>query len=123
VENLKENPDAVIYHRTDEPGDTFSRPYTVTNNDAIWGNEQEVIETTTYVNAPNDDDSGEDADTNAVPITGKQADVTALKAMLRDSMTLDDHASIVQDAMEGFAARAESLCDLSSTKAGRAMSA
>jgi phage head maturation protease len=113
--NLLENPDRFVYRRTDEPGDMFSRPYTIENNDAIWGDEQEVIETTTYVDAPNDD---------AVPMmAGKQADVAALRVALRESMTLDDHASIVQDAMEGFAARVESLCDLrSNTKAGRVMS-
>lgn len=110
--------DNLIY--SDEE-DLYRIPYTVTaGNDVQWGTPETVVRTTVYVTATDGDDDGSD---DAVPMSGKQADVAALKEMLRDSMTLNDHASIVQDAMEGFAARAESLCDLSSTKAGRAMSA
>jgi hypothetical protein len=112
--------DALVYRDDD---DLYRIPYTVTSgNDVTWGDAECVIRTTVYQSV-----TGEDADTNAVPITGmagKQAqiDVTALKAMLRASMTLDDHAAVVQDAMAGFATRAEGLCDLA-VKSGRPMSA
>jgi len=66
---------------------------------------------------------GDDDETATTPIamTGKQVDVAALKGLLRESMTYDDHASIAQDAMEGFATRTEGLLDLA-TKSGRLMS-
>jgi hypothetical protein len=106
--------------------DLYRIPYKVTpGNDVVWGTPESVVRTTVYVTATDGDDDA--ADTPTVPMSGmmagKQADVAALRAGLRASMTLDDHASIVQDAMEGFAARAESLCDLTAIKAGRAMSA
>lgn len=99
-------------------GELIRRAYSVTaGNDVVWGGPEEVARTTSFVPVTDGDDK-------TVPImAGKQADVAALKEMLRGSMTFSDHASIVQDAMEGFAARAASLGDLSSTKAGRAMSA
>jgi phage head maturation protease len=116
--------DALVY--ADEE-DLYRIPYKVTpGNDVVWGTPESVVRTTVYVTATDGDDDAEDADNNAVPITGMagkqaQADVTALKAMLRDSMTFSDHADVATSAMEGFVARAESLTDMS-IKAGRVIS-
>jgi hypothetical protein len=68
-----------------------------------------------------DDAAASDA-TPTVPMSGKQADVTALKEMLRDSMTFGDHSDVATSAMEGFVARAEGLAE-TSIKSGRVISA
>jgi phage head maturation protease len=109
--------DAVVYR---DGEDLYRVSYTVTaGNDAQWGTPEPVVRTTVYVAATDDDDEG---DTTTVPISGKGVDVTALKGMLRGSMTLNDHADVVRDAMSGFVTRAAGLAE-TSTKAGRAMSA
>jgi phage head maturation protease len=114
--------DALVYR---DDADLIRIPYTVTaGNDVTWGAPGAVIRTTVYQPAT-DDDAGEDAgivtqkDASAPKA---RADVAALKAMLRDSMTFGDHADIALDAMEGFVTRAQGASELC-IKSGRAMSA
>jgi len=112
--------DAVVY--SDEE-DLFRRTYTVTaGNDVVWGPEESVVRVTTYATATDSDDDAAEAADTTVPITGKQADVAALKVALTRSMTFGDHADVATSAMEGFVTRAASLDGLS-IKSGRAISA
>jgi hypothetical protein len=109
--------DAVVY--ADEE-DLFRRTYQVTaGNDIVWGPEESVVRVTTYVTATDVDEAGED---DATTMTGtKQAetrtDTTALKVMLRGSMTFSDHADIAQDAIEGFVDRISGLIAVSTQTA------
>jgi hypothetical protein len=100
--------------------DLFRRTYQVTaGNDIVWGPEESVVRVTTYVTATDVDEAGED---DATTMTGtKQAetrtDTTALKVMLRGSMTFSDHADIAQDAIEGFVDRISGLIAVSTQTA------
>jgi hypothetical protein len=112
--------DALVYR---DDADLVRIPYTVTaTNDVTWGTPETVIRTTVYQPASDGDDAAESDATPTVPMSGKQADVTALKEMLRDSMTFGDHSDVATSAMEGFVARAEGLAE-TSIKSGRVISA
>lgn len=117
-------PNIFVYARGFDPGDAlYQRTFVITDgNDVTWGDEVEVVRGTRYLPVTEDPSMPDNDDPPMMAGKEAQVDVAALKAMLRASMTLDDHAEIVRDAISGFATRTESLLDLS-IKSGRAMSA